>query len=100
MGYAKIAGDLPPVVADGATRSFEVGEYGSPLLAGRVEGLAPLDDARMEGARAAAASTTVLGWKYIAGPEGVVDADYPTAISLSFEWTGGWSGDGAISFGA
>jgi hypothetical protein len=98
MGYAKIEGDLPAVESAEAWRSFEVGEYGARLLRGRVDGLAPLDDARLEGARQAAAATTVLGWKYIAGPEGAVDADYPTAIHLAFEWSAAWSGDGRITF--
>lgn len=100
MGYAKIGADLPPVVVDGDRRSFEVGEYGTPLLRGQVEGVTALDDERLEGARKAAASTTVLGWKYIAGPGGIVDADYPTSISLSFSWSAACSGQATIAFDA
>lgn len=100
MGYAKIDGDLPPVEPGETSRSFEVGEYGARLLRGQVDGVTPLDDARLDGARQAAAKTTVLGWKYIAGPGGAVDADYPTAIPLSFDWSVAWSGDGSITFDA
>jgi hypothetical protein len=100
MGYAKIAGELPPVESAGDSRSFVVREYGAPLLRGEVTGVALLDDARLDRARQAAATTTVLGWKYIAGPGGIVDADYPTAISLSFWWSHAWTGEGCIEFDA
>jgi Acetoacetate decarboxylase (ADC) len=100
MGYAKIGGELPSIDASDTAREFEVREYGAPLLRGVVEGIAPLDAPRLESARAAAAATTVLGWKYITGPGGIVDADYPTSISLSFEWAEAWTGDGRITFAA
>jgi hypothetical protein len=98
MGYAKIEGALPPVASSDTARDFEVREYGALLLSGHLEDLAPLDETRMEGARAAAKNVTVLGWKYIAGPGGTVDADYPTAIALSFAWSSGWRAQGCVRF--
>lgn len=100
LGYAKLGAALPPVVAGDGWRSFEVAEYGTRLLRGRVDELVPLASERLERVRRASTTTTVLGWKYVAGLHGRPDADYPTAIRMSFDWSAGWGGVGGVTFDA
>ena len=98
MGYAKVGGTLPPVTEGPGTRSFEVGEYGTTLLRGAVHDLRPLSSEQLAGVRRAVCPMTVLGWKYIAGPGGTVDADYATRIVVGFDLTEASTGQGGITW--
>lgn len=99
LGYAKVQADIAPVAHEEGNLEFDLTERGATLLSGSVRGLTPLAPDRLAGVRRAAAEVTVLGWKYIPGFDGP-DADYPTRIALSFDWTVAHTGAGSISFGS
>jgi acetoacetate decarboxylase len=97
MGYAKIFGELPAIeTGETTTRHFRCLEFGTLLLSASATGLQPITGAALERVRAAAATSRALGWKYIAGPEGTVDADYPTFILNRFNYHAAYSGDAAL----
>jgi hypothetical protein len=101
LGYAKVAGELPPVSHGDHGADFELRERGTLLLGGSVRELAALPADRLAAVRRAGGEITVLGWKYIPGlgDEGP-DADYPTAIPLSFTWAAAAAGAGTLAFGS
>jgi acetoacetate decarboxylase len=98
LGYAKIFGNLPAVGRNPSEYSFELRERGSVLLRGRAFDVRALSADRFAAVRRSGADVCVLGWKYIPGLDGTADADYPTRIPLSFDWSDGFYGRGELSF--
>jgi hypothetical protein len=98
MGYAKIQGELAPPVRDGRVVTFGVSEFGTPLVEARVEELQPLTGEQLVRLGHATRPTSVLGWKFIMGPGGSVDADYATQIVLNLDFDEGWSGSGSLTW--
>jgi Acetoacetate decarboxylase (ADC) len=99
QGYAKIVGEIPDHERSDGRAAFECSEYGTRLVRGEVDGLAPLDEsvlASLSGER----EQVALGWKYIPNPEGGADADYPTKLLSTVAVSEAWTGQGTISFDA
>jgi acetoacetate decarboxylase len=86
MGYPKLQAELPPVSRTKDGCRYSVSEYGSTLYSAEVGELSAVAGADLIALRDAAEDVTVFGWKHIPGPNGTVDADYPTRISLNFVW--------------
>jgi acetoacetate decarboxylase len=76
LGTSKICGEIPDHVYEGDRASFECLEYGTPLLQVDVEDIRA-EDADAVAARNERPESVTLCWKYIPGPGGTVDADYP-----------------------
>ena len=98
LGYAKIGGQLPPIVREGSAASFVVADNGQELASGAFEDLTLLDPPRHERLAARFDPSVVLGWKYIPAVGGGADADYPTRIPLYFEFDRIWTGAGTVEF--
>jgi hypothetical protein len=76
LGTSKIVGEVPDHVYNGDLAAFECFEYGTRLLRVDVSELRPVSDEVVR-QRNSAGDTVTLCWKYISGPGGTVDADYP-----------------------
>jgi acetoacetate decarboxylase len=98
LGYSKLLAVIPATQRGVDRCTFEAFEYGTRLLSGEVSMLRRLDEPALDRVRRAARTTTVLGWKYITGPGGIVDADYPTQITMNFEIDEGWTGEGRLDW--
>jgi len=98
MGYAKVAGELPPVLEGKDERSFSCLEFGTRLLSARAYNLAPLSSDALGRINRGAATSQALGWKYIPAVGGGADADYPTLIINRWEYAEAWSGEGSFEF--
>ena len=96
MGYAKIHGDLPEVKSGDGSCAFECFEYGTRLLGAELSDLRPLSTDAMARVRKSMEDVSALGWKYIPGPGGTIDADYPTELINHFDYREGWTGEGRV----
>jgi hypothetical protein len=97
IGYAKLMAEFSPVEVANGTLSYEIGEYSTQLLRGHAAGMTALAGDDLTGAQRAASDVTVFNWKYIAGPDGMIDADYVTSMQLRFEWSEVMRGEGCVS---
>jgi acetoacetate decarboxylase len=79
LGTSKICGEVPDHERSGDTAAFECFEYGNRLLRVDVTDLRPAGEEAIA-ARNSGGETVTLCWKYIPGPGGTVDADYPIAM--------------------
>jgi hypothetical protein len=88
LGVAKLSGEIPDHERGPDTAAFECSEYGTRMFRVEVTDLTPVDVPNAEGLHEAGG----FGWKYITGPGGIVDADYPTKqvsrTKLLSKWTG------------
>jgi hypothetical protein len=75
QGYAKIPGEIPDHELGDETAAFECFEYGNRLLRVDVSDVTPVIDEVGK-----AGEWISFGWKYIPGPGGAIDADYPTRL--------------------
>jgi hypothetical protein len=98
MGYAKFGAEFEPITVQGDQRHFAIHEYGTRLLQGSVSALTALDGDDLARVQHGARNMVAFGWKHIAGPDGKVDADYPTMIPLRFEWDTVARGEASIEF--
>lgn len=98
MGFGKLPGEMPDIVADGDTRRFECREEGALLLDGRASALARIDDERLARINRSAAEVITMGWKHIPSADGPPDADYPLANVTRWTYRSAFSGTGEINF--
>jgi hypothetical protein len=98
LGTSKIAGEVPDHEYDGDAAAFECLEYGTRLLRVDVSGLRPAD-ADAIAMRNSAGDTVTLCWKYIPGPGGTVDADYPIKMVSRGTIDAMSTGTSSITFG-
>jgi hypothetical protein len=96
MGYAKLGGELADVERTADSRSFECAEFGTPLFRGEATHLQAIEGDSLAKLRRNTAEAVSLGWKYIAGPEGTVDADYPTKLIMRWNYERAWTGDSRL----
>jgi len=97
LGMAKIVGEIPEHEQDGDTAAFECYEYGTRLLRVEVSNLRQVTDEELE-RRNDGGDFVTLGWKYIPGPGGTVDADYPVKMVSRGRVDGMWTGAGSAVF--
>jgi hypothetical protein len=76
LGTSKIIGEVPDHESGDGTAAFECFEYGTRLLRVDVSDITPVSDDVLA-RRNSGGDTVTLCWKYIPGPGGTVDADYP-----------------------
>ncbi len=100
MGAPKLFGEIPAVEVGGADHGFTCSEYGTLLYRGTATDLVEVETAKVE--RASERMKSALGWywKYIPGPGGVPDADYPATMRMWTPLTRLWRGKGAIEWGS
>jgi hypothetical protein len=97
LGLAKLVGDIPEHERGPASVAFECYEYGTRLLRVEVTDLAPASDDVFAAANDGK-DTIVLGWKFISGPGGSVDADYPVKMVSRGTIESMWVGVGCLAF--
>jgi hypothetical protein len=97
LGIPKVVGEIPPHERDGDRAAFECREYGTRLLRVDVTGLAPASPEALA-RQNSGGDTFTLGWKYIPGPGGTVDADYPTVMVSRGKTDAMWIGAGHAIF--
>ncbi len=100
MGYAKLGGEIPSVESTATSRSFECAEFGTRLFLAEANDLRPIEAESFGKLRQGTAEAVSLGWKYIAGPEGTVDADYPTKVMMRWNYQRAWSGTSRLTLDA
>ena len=97
LGIAKIVGEIPEHERSGDTAAFECYEYGTRLLRVEVSNLQPVTEEELD-RRNDGGDTITFGWKYIPGPGGTVDADYPIKMVSRGRTDAMWTGDGSAVF--
>jgi acetoacetate decarboxylase len=96
-GNPKIYGDVSELREDGDQVSFEVAEYGAPLVTASVTALHEAPPDRVERTNVRAADACFFGWKHILTADGGVDLDYPTLIRGASHFDRAWTGDGQLT---
>jgi hypothetical protein len=96
LGMAKIVGEIPEHEQGGDTAAFECYEYGTRLLRVEVSNLQQVTEEELE-RRNGGGDFVTLGWKYIPGPGGTVDADYPVKMVSRGRMDAMWTGDGSAA---
>jgi hypothetical protein len=97
LGISKIVGEIPAHESGPDLAAFECYEYGTRLLRVEVSQITPAgDDAVAELNRGGEGIT--LCWKFIPGPGGTVDADYPVKMVSRPNATAAWTGVSSIAF--
>ncbi len=97
LGLAKIVGEIPEHEQNGDTAAFECYEYGTRLLRVQVSNLRQISEGELD-RRNGGGDFITLGWKYIPGPGGTVDADYPVKMVSRGRADTMWTGDGSVVF--
>jgi len=97
LGLAKIVGEIPEHEQSGDTAAFECYEYGTRLLRVEVSHLRRIREEELE-RRNGGGDFVTLGWKFIPGPGGTVDADYPVKMVSRGRADAMWTGDGSVAF--
>jgi hypothetical protein len=97
LGISKMAGEIPPHTCEDGTAAFECYEYGTRLLRVEVSDIQTVDSTTV--ARLNTGHDTItLGWKFIPGPGGTVDADYPVKQVSRSSITSMATGTGSLTF--
>lgn len=97
LGIAKIVGEIPEHERTTETAAFECFEYGTRLLRVEVSNLQPAGAEELDRLNDGG-DTVTLGWKYIPGPGGTVDADYPVKMVSRGRTDAMWTGEGSVVF--
>lgn len=97
-GYAKVFAEIPDAEEDDGSRCFTCAEYGTTLLSGGVDGLVPVAPEKLAKLRDTMREVLVLGWKYIPGPDGTADVDYPTRLISRRQVDSAQVGEGWLRF--
>jgi acetoacetate decarboxylase len=98
-GNPKIYGEVSDVIGDAArddSISFQVAEYGSALITGRLTGLRESSAESVERTNAGSAEALIFGWRLIPNADGTIAIDEPTLIRGSSRFERVWTGQGHI----
>jgi len=98
QGYPKLHADMPPITEEGNSRRFEASEYGTTLVKGVVTNLVQLPDSALAKLKAARDTSHSFGWKYIPGVGDQPDVDYPTFLTMHWDYKKAWTGNGEVRF--
>ena len=100
LGSPKLYGCIPDISKDESGWSFECAEYGSVLLRGRATGMTPVIGDRFSRMRDSMREIRTLAWKYVPGPGGTADADYPLTYTQEVDCDKIWlGGPGEVTWG-
>jgi hypothetical protein len=99
MGSPKLFGQIPDVDVTEPEFTFSCREYDALLVEGTLHDLADLSAEQLAPLTAAGRNSVGLNWKYLPGPDGVPDADYPTALYMSTPYDWARRGAGSVRFG-
>ncbi|WAX58449.1 acetoacetate decarboxylase family protein [Jatrophihabitans cynanchi] len=96
LGISKMVGEMPDheYVPGGA--AFECYEYGTRLLRVTASGLQPV----LQREPSSGSDSITFGWKFIPGPRGVVDVDYPVKQVSRSRVTSMSTGTGSVVWDA
>jgi hypothetical protein len=97
LGIAKVFGEIPEHERSGDSAAFECFEYGTRLLRVEASNLQLVSDEELDRLNTGRDFAT-LGWKYIPGPGGTVDADYPVKMISRGRTDAMWKGVGSVVF--
>jgi hypothetical protein len=97
LGVAKLVADVPEHERGENTAAFECYEYGTRLLRVDVTDITAADEAAID--RANSHDSVSLAWKYIPGPGGIADVDYPIKMVSRGKVSAMWTGAGSVTFG-
>jgi hypothetical protein len=97
LGIAKIVGEIPEHERSEDAAAFECYEYGTRLLRVEVADLRAVSIEELDRLNSGKEFVT-LGWKYIPGPGGTVDADYPVKMVSRGKTDAMWTGSGSVVF--
>jgi hypothetical protein len=100
LGSPKLMAAIDDVDVFASDFSFGCSEYGAQLVSGKVTQTRELTPEEIAPISVAGRESVSLGWKYIPGVGGDVDADYPTVGYMSSLYDRGMRGRGRFSFGA
>ncbi|MFC5817563.1 acetoacetate decarboxylase family protein [Nonomuraea harbinensis] len=96
MGSPKLFADIPVARAGGEDHEFTCHEYEALLVRGRLHGLREVSRPELDAALERMREARSYYWKYIPGPGGTVDADYPVAIRMDIPYVQMWKGAGEL----
>jgi acetoacetate decarboxylase len=99
LGTPKLYGCIPDLSKDESGWTFECAEYGAELLRGRATGMAPVNADRFSRMRESMRKIRTLAWKYVPGPGGTADADYPLTFTQEVDFDQIWLGAGEVTWG-
>jgi len=99
LGVPKLYGRIPDLIAHDGVWSFSCHEYDGLLVSGKASGMKPILGEKFEAIKKLASPMVALEWKYIPGPGGVADVDYPVKYSQGMDIQTMYSGRGEISWG-
>ena len=99
LGTPKLYGCIPDMIEDSSGWSFSCSEYDGLLLSARATGMQPIEGEAFEKLKKSLSKTVNLGWKYIPGPGGTADVDYPVKFFQLLEFSAMWSGHGEVTWG-
>ena len=86
LGTPKLYGEIPDIETGPDAWRFTCSEYGALLFSGTVRNMKPLSGEKFAQLRAAMGTLRVLTWKYIPGPDGTIDANYPITYSQEVDF--------------
>lgn len=96
MGSPKLFANIPAASVGGDDHEFTCHEYDAPLVRARLFGLQDVTPEELEAALEQMRTARSYYWKYIPGPGGTVDADYPVAIRMDIPYVKMWKGSGDV----
>lgn len=98
MGFAKLAGEMSVMDLHGPNVAFDCREYSAPLLRAKIGALQDVTGEKLARINKSAREVVTLGWKYIPGPDGDPDVNYPLANVTRWSYRRAWTGEGSIEF--
>ena len=98
LGTPKLYGEIPDVPVGEPELGFSCSEYGCPILRADLRNLRERTMPELAELNRVGGTYLRLLWKYIPGPGGVPDADYPTVLHQQAEYERAWVGEGEAAF--
>ena len=98
-GWAKVYAQIPDGMHHGNQCEFACMEYDTVLVSGGVNGLSPVSDSQLRDIQGRTRETSPLGYKFIPGPKGTIDVQYPTRLVSRRRYHTAFAGEGWVRFG-
>jgi acetoacetate decarboxylase len=98
LGTPKLYGEIPDIEQGPDAWRFSCSEYGALLFSGAVRDMKPLSGEKFTQMREAMGTLRALTWKYIPGPNGTVDANYPISYTQEVDFDELLMGTGEVEW--